>query len=76
MNLSSAITTTRPIRKMMPTVLPRNFNMGELSSDGLNGLDPWCGSSFRLFFGGTQLSESAARRAAGAPGAFFVGFPM
>jgi hypothetical protein len=30
MNLNSAITTIKPIRKMMPTVPPRNFNMVKL----------------------------------------------
>jgi hypothetical protein len=34
-SLNKPMTTTRPIRKMMPTVLPRNFNMGMTHSNGL-----------------------------------------
>jgi hypothetical protein len=30
-SLNRPMTTTRPIRKMIPTVLPRNFNMGHNS---------------------------------------------
>jgi hypothetical protein len=33
MNLSSRMTTTSPMRKMMPTALPRNLNMGPPERD-------------------------------------------
>jgi hypothetical protein len=36
MNLSSRMTTTSPIRKMMPTALPRNLNT-RLSRKGFGG---------------------------------------
>jgi hypothetical protein len=45
MALSNTMTTTRPIRKMMPTVLPRNLSM-RLSSE-LPSLKSACSERFQ-----------------------------